>query len=256
MKKRTEAVTPPDLALRVLAVAGESVVLVGGQALAFWVQRFDIAVPKDLPAISADMDFLARSAADTATVTSFARAIAGTTLYPSRHALTALVGQAFLEISNDEFVNVDVLFKVVGITAAAVRVRAVRADIGAHAFRVMHPLHVLRSRLMNLHKLSDKQNQKGILQLGLAIDVAREFLREQAASFASVGIATGRSPIQRFVSEIEGLAAGDAGRKVAARYSVHVADAIDPRLIPAGPFWTRRWPALRSPMSASYASAV
>src|SRR5262245_13030207 len=110
----------------------------------------------------------------------------------------------------------------------------------------MHPLHVLESRLINLHKLRDKQNEKGAAQLRLSIDVAREFLRSALPHAPAGRVSSGRSALQGYVSEVERLAVQDAGRKVARRYAIHVADAIDPSLIPAGPFWTKRWPALRA----------
>lgn len=257
MKRKTEAITPPEVIEQVLRHAGDDVVLVGGQALGFWVEQYGLGVPAGYAAISNDMDFLARSRADTASVQRFARIIKGHTLIPSERPLTALVGQAVLDVSDDEFINIDVIFKVIGLTAAAVRKRAVRVADGDSTFLVMHPLDVLHSRLANLHQLPEKKEAKSLMQLAMAIDVAREFLRAEAERLAEAGKATalGRSPIQGYVSAIEKLAVEDAGRKLAARHGLHVADAIDPSLIPAGPFWEKRWPALQGLMSATYAAS-
>lgn len=250
---RSEAVTPRTTLERLLRAAGDDLVLVGGQALAFWVQRYDLVLPADVVAISADTDFLAASAADRAAVLRMAEALQGKTQFPSRRALTALVGQAFLDINDDEFINVDVVFRIVGLTQEQVRKRAVRVEVDAARFSVMHPLDVLRSRLANLYQLIEKQNPKGVMQLALGIDVAREFLREEAKAPQARATAV-RSPLQPFVSEIERLAHEDAGRKVAKRFGLHVADAIDASLIPAGPFWERKWPELSPLMSPQYAA--
>ena len=257
--KKREAVTPPELVDRLLGAAGEDTVLVGGQALGFWVQRYAVEIPEDLPGITLDTDFLARSAADTALVHRFAKAIKGTPHFPSRLARTALVGQVELDVSDEEFVNVDVIFKVIGLTPKAILARAIGVDFGKKAknknrLLVMHPFDVLRSRLANLYTLREKQNAKGAEQLRMAIDVARAFLAEEASGHDPALTARGRSPVQTLVSELEKLASDDAGRKIAARWGIHVADAIDPSLIPAGKFWERKWPTLQTLMSANYAS--
>jgi len=166
--------------------------------------------------------------------------------------MTSLVGQAFLLLPDDEYINVDVLWRLVGLTAEQVRSRAVTAERVDVSFRVMHELHVLRSRLINLHELKEKQNEKGQLQLRLAIDVAREFLRAEATKYSIEETGAGRSPLQAFFKEITKLARDDAGQNVAQRYGIHVADAIDPLLIPAGPFWDRQWPQLAGLMSPGY----
>ncbi|MDB5871056.1 MAG: hypothetical protein JWQ07_498 [Ramlibacter sp.] len=259
MTKKTEAVTPPATIHKLLDAGGDDLVLVGGQALAFWVDRYGVSHQNfDLPAISNDVDFLSRSAGDKDSVVRLAAAMKGQTVFPNKRALTALVGQAVLDISDDEYINADVIFKLVGLEGETVRKRAVKITRGKGrpAFLVMHPLDVLHSRMANLCKLSDKQNDKGRMQLALAIEVGRSFLRAQALEINASDTAAGRSPLQDYVSAIERMAVEDAGRKVAARHGLHVADAIDPHLIPPGPFWTKRWPGLRKLMSRTYAESI
>lgn len=258
-KAKTEAVTPPETVERLLQAAGGDLVLVGGQALAFWVDYYGVSPHESgVPAISNDVDFLAQSAGDKDPVRRFAQAIGGQAVFPNKRALTALVGQAVREVSDEEYLNVDVIFKVVGLEGETVYKRAVKitAGEGRASFLVMHPLDVLQSRVANLHKLPDKQNDKGRMQLALAIEVGREFLRGAARDAQAAETAAGRSPIQDFVSAIERMAIEDAGRKVAARHGLHVADAIDPHLIPPGPFWTKRWPALKNLMSPQYSGSI
>jgi hypothetical protein len=250
---RTVAETPLPLVRRLLGAMDESEVLVGGQALSVWIVKYGLPLPADLPVITRDTDILTQSALATASVEKFARAIDGKATFPRRLALTALVGQVELALSDGSYINVDLIFRIVGLDPAKVLARAVRVELpGSTTFLVMHPFDLLKSRLANLHELREKQNDKGAAQLRLAIDVARAHLQAQAARYPAAETAAGRSPVQTLVSEIEKLAIDDAGREVARRWSVHVADAIDPSLIPAGAFWTRKWPTLKALMSDGY----
>lgn len=251
--RRQAEATPRAYLERLLRAATDSEVLVGGQALSIWVAKYGLSVPGELSTITRDTDFLTLSPMAVDSVDKFAKAVGGKARFPSRQALTALIGQVEVDISAQEYVNVDVIFQVIGLDPRKVLQQAIRVTFGRHDFLVMHPFDVLRSRLANLHQLTEKQNDKGAIQLDLAIAAAREFLREEAAKFPAAQIASGRSPIQTLVSELEKLALEDAGRKVAKRWGRHVADAIDPGLIPAGPFWARKWPTLKPLMSPAYA---
>lgn len=259
MKRKTEAQTPPETIQILLDASGQDLVLVGGQSLAFWAAHFGLwrSTP-DMPAVSNDVDFLSRSAADKAAVGRLAKAINGHAVFPSNRAMTALVGQAVLDVSEDEYINADVLFKIIGLAGDTVRKRAVKVEQpeSESAFLVMHPLDVLQSRLSNLYQLREKQNDKGRTQLALAIEVGRAFLREAANEASAQETETGRSPVQGYVSAIERMATEDAARKVAKRHGLYVADAIDPLVIPPGPFWTKRWPGLRKLMSPEYAESI
>ena len=45
---RTEAVTPREVIEQLLRAAGDDLVLVGGQALAFWAYRFNLRLPSQV----------------------------------------------------------------------------------------------------------------------------------------------------------------------------------------------------------------
>ena len=255
MKKR-DAVTPPQVLEDLLRVAGLDTVLVGGQALAIWVAFYAIPVPHDVPAISADVDFLVKSAANKTLVNQFAQALHGKTDFPSAKAMTSLVGQAYRDTGDDKALNVDVLFKLIGIDTDAVLARAVELKIQDITFKTMHPLHVLLSRLANLYQLAEKQNDEGRMQLDLAIQMARQFLRAKDKEADAGSRTPARSPIANLVREIEDMALSDAGRKVAKREGLHVADAIDLMLMPPGLFWENKWPQLSELMSPQYVAAL
>ena len=129
-----EAQTSPGIFLKLVEVAGEDI-LVGGQALALWVEHYQVAVPEGIAAISRDVDFLADSPNARESVVRYAEALRGKTFFPSRRAMTSLVGQAFLLLPDDEYINVDALWRLVGLTAEQVRSRAVTAKRVGVSFR-------------------------------------------------------------------------------------------------------------------------
>ena len=64
--------------------------------------------------------------------------------------------------------------------------------------------------------------------LRLAIAMVQAFLRDIASLEETGNQRRGRPVVLRHLARIEGLALSDAGRKVARRQGVHVADAIEP----------------------------
>lgn len=222
--------------------------------MSVWVDYYKIFIPQDIHAISRDADFLTKSPTDKGSVVRFASALGGRAVYPNIRSLTALVGQAVREISKEEYLNVDVIWNVLGVKQKEIIDRAVKFEVDGLEYLVMHPLHVFKSRITNLYKVPEKQDEKGIYQLRLAIDVAREFLRDEASRlWKEEGPEKSQRVIQRHISSIEKEAFNARGRKIAKRYGVHIADAIDPNLITSPTFWEKKWPILKGAMSASYA---
>jgi hypothetical protein len=244
---KKQRVIPQDVLDELLAAAGEHLVLIGGQSLATWMGRYRLSMPGGFEFVSRDVDFLAASRADKASVRRLAKALGGHAAFPSeRAAFTSLIGQAIRELSDDEVFNVDVLHRMWGAESEEVRARALRVEDGELEYRVMHPLDVLKSRLDNLHGLAEKQNDLGKAQLVAAIEVTRAFLREQAALEPREAK---RPATLRYAGFIATLASSDAGKKVAKKYGLHVADAIEPDAVRTKEFREKMLPRLVPLMS-------
>lgn len=222
MTARTEAPVSADLLRKILELAGTEMILVGGQALAFWAAYYEVPAPA--AAITKDVDLIGTRA----DVKRLARGLGGEALFAKRSGLTLLTGQVLKTLPGGDYVNIDVMFRIYGhVTAKALGERAVPAENAAGRFRVMHPVDVLQSRLENVYGLEEKQDEHGIAQLQLAIGVARRFISDVASQEAAANESP-RPVALRHLARIEKMARSDAGRKVAKRFAVFVADAIDP----------------------------
>lgn len=240
-----EVHVPADLLERILRLAGAEMILVGGQALAFWAAYYHTSAPTI--AITKDVDLLGTKS----DVERLARGLDARMVFPHKRDMTMLVGQVLKDLPGGNYVNIDVMFRVYGdITTEAITTRAVLAESAAGRFRIMHPLDVLQGRLENVHGLSAKQDEHGVAQLRLAIDMVQKFVSDIASQESTVADKGSRPVVLRHLARIEALSLSDAGRKVAKRYGVHVADAIDPA--PVGhikPFVSKKLPQLLKLMS-------
>lgn len=227
-----------------LKAAGRSGVLVGGQALAVWVDYFGIDASwgaSQEAVITRDVDFLG----DRALVERVAKALPGRTVFPPRRALTALVGQVEIPQPGDTFLNVDVIHKVIGVDAEGIRKRAVEIEFEQRGetirFAVMNPVDVLRSRLANLAKLADKQTPEGVRQVRLAIQVVRHFI----ARVADEGDpAEGQNRALKAIEIVAKLARSAGGRKARDAFGVDFVAAIPADCIKSEGFRKERWPRL------------
>jgi hypothetical protein len=257
--RENEAYMPAELVRRVLESATPDVMLIGGQALAYWMGFYDIRAPSDsAPAISRDVDFFTHDAANTGPLKLFARAIRGREEVNDIRNLSALIGSAIAPAEEGRIYNVDLLHDVVGLQRDRLEANAVTVPLpGTSAvLRVMHPLDVLQSRNANLHSLPEKQDETGQLQLRLAIEVARAYLEEQIEAIAQDNEATDQQR-QRAVFDAIGTVGDysteDAARKNAERYGICLADAIPAWRIESDVFWEKQWPRLRERMSPDHA---
>lgn len=250
---------PADMVRRVLAAAGKDVVLVGGQALAFWMDRYGIEQDDtSMPAVTRDVDFFTHDAAQARALHAFAKAIGGQPAFAAPEAITALVGSAVAPAEPGRVYNVDLLHSIVGLDRRTLVDNAVRVELPGLApeLQVMHPLDVLQSRNANLHVLAEKQDAVGQMQLRLAIGVARRYLEDALDDIGSRGLAARaaeRAALDAIGSVAE-YASEDAAKKNALRYGIHVADAIPAWRISSPAFWSRQWPHLRERMSPGYAA--
>ena len=235
----------------------EDLFLIGGQALAFWMLHYGVYPESKDSSITRDVDFYTPHPSKRTVVEKLARSLGGTAFFPDRRALTALVGQAIRRDGENRLVNVDVVFRVIGLSDAEIRRYAAQIDIAdAGTVRVLDPVSVLKSRTENLHQLVDKQNQQGEAQLTWAIIVAQRHLQAARDQVDLFWDGLGRDPILKMAARILSIAESAAGKAVAKRHGLHAADALDPGLIQNQAFLDRRLPQALEMMSEARRSQL
>lgn len=92
MTQRTEVSVPSELLERILKLAGTDMILVGGQALAFWSAYYQTPAPTI--AITKDVDLLGTKT----DVDRLARGLDARAVFPHQKDVTLLVGQVLKDL--------------------------------------------------------------------------------------------------------------------------------------------------------------
>lgn len=223
-----------EIAQQIFAAVRENAVLVGGQSLAFWVSKYEIPIYEGYAAISMDADYLGgRDAVD-----KIGRCFHSIVTFPPKTAITALVGNVQIIPDDESYMNVDVIHKVIGLKAVTVQERSVDVMTEGILIRVMHPMHVLASRVINFYKLAEKQTNVGLMQVKLSIQVTCSYIIDVAHHMEG-----GQKAALKLIEEVVALAKTSAGR-FAKLNGVDFLDAVPYRAISSENFQTIRLPRL------------
>ena len=211
-------------------------VLAGGQALAFWMDRYDLLpasrVKRDFnPLITTDADFLtAHPVKGLRAAEQMAQSMNGRVVTPPRRALTALIAQIRLHAGSGLEHNIDVLHQLYdarGLRAsneltrrALERAVLIELDDGIK-LHLLHPLDVLAARVNNAARLNDSKGAHVVTQARWGIRVAYKAIELAALHPGAKSERPGA-----LAQEVMRLSSGSAGRTVRANHSIDVAAAI------------------------------
>lgn len=213
---------------RFLAVLGPDLILVGGQALAFWMERYGVPLPEGL--ITGDADALGnRYDAER-----LARDLGAQIKLPPQSARTAMAGQVRVPQPGGRWVNIDVIDKLYTVSGLRksneftkqVIQRSVQVKLeDGSLIRVMDPFDLLESRVNNAVGLLKEKGPHVVTQAQWAIEVAKIALRRLAIDEARQD--TKISRLGTALKTIYGLAQSSAGRRLLKDHGLDVLGAIE-----------------------------
>ena len=239
---------PSDLPkfFHALQKATQPAILVGGQSLTFWVDFFKIPVPKSNTLyLTQDADVLATK--HDARI--FATELHGTLNVPKPGDHTPNTAIVTYKTPDGRTLFVDFMGTLIGLTNEEIRKTAVEFEHPEYGFiRILHPTLVLKSRIVNLHRLQSKRDTNGIEQARLAVLAAKAFFE----NYIALGLA-GTNPDRYLVDRVKWLgklALSDAGIYVFAQWGIDVMEAAPRHLITNKKFHAEHWPRLDSRIRA------
>ncbi len=232
----------PEIALteeeidQILRSCDGRALLVGGQALAFWAQHYQLRLPGVLSAnVTSDADFVgaAQVARD---LWRSLKPMGWRYWQPSADDATSQTAKLTKRIEGQGIKQIDFLGSIVGLKTEGIQQRATVLNLAdGMRIRVLHPLDVLESRLKNLAELPSKRAPQGIAQAHLAIDVVRCFLEQLLRE----------GPPRRLFNAIDRVARMAQEKSLESvfyGYGLDLLAAVPADRVPSEEFRTRRWP--------------
>jgi hypothetical protein len=225
---------PEDAALLIGQTRSENTVLIGGQAVAFWIKYFNIQA--QLPALTEDIDYLGTRA----------EAKRVSARLKIRHKLKIATfddhtpNSALLSVEMEGYpepVLIDYLATIIGVESKAIEESAVVVEFQGEPLRVLHPLQLLQAKIWNIYRLEGKRTPEGIEQARLAIEIAAAFIER------------GNTSQRELLDAIEAIgkfAATVPARFAAGQYGLDCLKAIPASVFREGvlpeDFHNKRWP--------------
>lgn len=154
---------------------GAPYVLIGGQAVNYWAERYLSAEPELrmlLPFTSEDIDFKGTRA----DVEHIANQLRRPALYPHRMQITALAGAIPIVIGDLES-NIEVVRSIPGVAAGSVDKLAIQAEWSGKEIRVMDPISLIACKL-KLAFMVSQQKRQDVEHLKILVYCVRGFLHE------------------------------------------------------------------------------
>jgi hypothetical protein len=150
-------------------------VLIGGQAVNYWAERylaFEPELRKHLPFTSEDIDFKG----DHEDVQNIAGQLDLQPVFPHKVAMTALAGAIPFQIGKFAS-NIEVVRQIPGVAAHAVDTLAISAEWSGRQIRVLDPISLLVCKV-NLALTVSQEKRQDVEHLKILIICVRGFLRE------------------------------------------------------------------------------
>lgn len=194
--------------------AGLPYILIGGQAVNYWAERFLAQEPdleKLVPFTSEDIDF--KGGRDD--VKRIAEQLQLTPGYPAKVAMTALAGIIPFRIGNLRS-SIEVVRTIPGVSGSAKTV-AIQAEWAGKTIRVLDPVSLLACKLVLATSVSQEM-RRDVDHLRILIPCLRAFLREFLE-----GVEHGNLPIRGWLgaaSRVLKLTSSARARKVAREFGI------------------------------------
>lgn len=203
-------------------------VLVGGQAVAFWAQNYDLIPPDVLSAgFSRDIDFLG----DSDDAIALSEALGGEVILPAPFDPSVSSGKVLVRpFGEHEALKIDFVYQVLGLSEHDIRNQAVQiGDAENHVF-VIHPIHCLESKLNNL-RLPEKQFAESLEQLKMAIEICTAHINRDLR---------GDRKALRLIERVGEICKAGAGKDAYFQHGIDIATIIRDATVDCDPFHEKR----------------